>query len=181
MDLEYLNNFEQKLTENMMCIIDQQLLLSSDDIDEAWKTAAPEYMVDAVPNIAQYPLVSIAWAGFYGMAVAKLWDKDIRLLGDVDGVSLYQRLRNARGFDEMDEYIMEGVLGYLPNTDNTREIDNMMHRLAQLGLDSIRHENIEPQTEMAFHVYARTLRSIYRTAAAWQLFRMKYKIVKKEI
>jgi len=178
MDIDYLNNYEQKLTENLMRIIDQQLLLSSEDIDNVWKESAPEYMVDAVPNIAQYPLVSIAWAGFYGMAVAKLWDKDIRMLGMVDGISLYHRLRNARGFDEMDEYIMEGVLGYLPETNSTHEIDDMMHRLAQLGLDSIRHENVEPQTEMAFHVYARTLRAVFRSAAAWQLSRMKYNLTK---
>lgn len=178
MDIEYLNNYEQKLTENLMRIIDQQLLLSSEDIDNVWKETAPEYLVDAVPNIAQYPLVAIAWAGFFGMAVAKLWDKDVRLLDKVEGVDLYSRIRNARGFDQMDEYIMEGVLGYLPESKTTNQIDDMMHRLAQLCLDSIRHENIEPQTELAFHVYARTLRSIFRTSAAWQLARMKYSMVK---
>ena len=33
-------------------------------------------LADAVPQIAEYPTVSVAWATYLGMAVAKLWDED---------------------------------------------------------------------------------------------------------
>lgn len=174
MDIEYLNKYEQTLTDNLLRLAGQEQLLSSPDIDDIWYKIAPEYMVDAVPNIAGYPLVSIAWAGFFGMAVAHLWDKDVNLLKDHDGKTLYIRLRDARGFDEMDEHIIEDVLGYLLDSPTAHRMDDQMRSLAQLALDSIRHENIEPQTEMAFHVYARTVKAIYRQAASLELARLKY-------
>ena len=50
--------------------------LDVEDLDEVWKKAAPEYMVDAVPEIAKYPIVAIAWASYFGLAAAILWDLD---------------------------------------------------------------------------------------------------------
>ena len=64
---EYFDTFENNLlTELLKRCTSQGLLegtlLASEDIDERWKVYAPEYMADAVPQIADYPTVSVAWA-----------------------------------------------------------------------------------------------------------------------
>lgn len=174
MDFEFLNQYESTLLQNMMRAASVETLLETDDLTKLWDRIAPEYMVDAVPNIAQYPLVSIAWAGYVGMAFAHLWDKDVHLLDDVDGLSVYARLRSARGFDEMDEHVVEDVLGFLLTSSTALRIDDTMRSLSRLGLDSIRHEAIESQTEMAFHVYARTVRTMFRLGVSLELARLKY-------
>ena len=74
-DIEYLNRFENKLQEALLrlCTSYHMLdgtLLASDDIDLHWKKLAPEYMADAVPQVREYPTVSVAWAAYLGMAVA---------------------------------------------------------------------------------------------------------------
>lgn len=177
-DIKYLDDYELKLTENLLKAVEQEHLLMSDDLLEVWKEVAPSYMVDAVPNIAEYPLCAIGWAGYLGMASAKLWDKNPLLLKPTDDVDFYTRMRTPRGFDEMDEYIIEEVIGFLPNTKSWEKIEDNMRTLAQLGLDTIRHENIEPQTEMAFHVYARTVKAVFSVGASLQLAAMGYKYQK---
>lgn len=178
MDFEYLNNYESSLLRNMMSVASVDTLLETEDLTHLWDRIAPEYMVDAVPNVAKYPLVSIAWAGYVGMAFAHLWDKDVHLLDDVDGLSVYARLRSARGFDEMDEHIVEDVLGFLLSSPTASRIEESMRTLSQVGLDAIRHEAIEPQTEMAFHVYARTVRTMFRIGVSVELARLKYHLTR---
>lgn len=51
-------------------------LLSSPDIDEAWVRFAPSFYGDAVRNFNSYPEFCLGCAGYLGMAVAFLWDKD---------------------------------------------------------------------------------------------------------
>ncbi|MCQ2343655.1 MAG: hypothetical protein MJ002_01885 [Paludibacteraceae bacterium] len=179
-DLKYLDDYELKLTENLLKAVGHKHLLMSDDLIEVWKDTAPSYMVDAVPNIVQYPLCAIGWAGYLGMASAKLWDKNPMLLRKNDGVDFYTRMRTPRGFDEMDEYIIEEVIGYLPETRSWQKIEDNMRMLAQLGLDTIRHENVEPQTEAAFHIYARTVKAVFCVGASLQLAAMGYKYTKLE-
>ena len=66
-DTIFLDKYENNLTQELLklCTNYKMLdgtLLSTDDIDDQWKELAPEYMADAVPQIAQYPTVSVAWA-----------------------------------------------------------------------------------------------------------------------
>ena len=117
---EYLDRYEKELRTRLteLCtelrFMNGQLLLT-DDLDEVWTRCAPEYMADAVPNIAQYPSAALAWAAYFGMAVARLWDRrwdEVQKWPDP-----YAVIRDARGFDEMDEYVTEEILGYLPESN----------------------------------------------------------------
>ena len=54
-------------------------------------------------------------------------------------------------------------------------IEEMMRRLGEAALTLIRRENIEPQSPMAFHVYARVVKVMYRIGAAIELKRLGYK------
>ena len=79
-DLAFLNSFTEKLSDTLVkqCTADGMLdgkMLIVEELNEKWRTSAPEYMVDAVPQIAEYPSAAIAWACYVGMGAAVLWDK----------------------------------------------------------------------------------------------------------
>ena len=80
-DQLYYTMFEDRLVKEMLKICTnagmlEGILLRSDDIDLKWKEYAPEYIADGVKEIATYPTVSIAWAGYIGLAVACWWNRD---------------------------------------------------------------------------------------------------------
>ena len=172
----YLENFESRVTDELLRMCKQygQLdgtLLAADDIDARWNDFAPEYMADAVPNIASYPTVAIAWAGYIGMGVAHLWDGDWTAHCKDDYKSFY----GEQGFDDMDEHIVRDIIGFHLQSQEAAKIEEMMRRLGETALTLIRRERIEPQSPMAFHVYARVVKVMYRLGAAIELKRLGYK------
>lgn len=175
--LEYLHNYELVLTQRLLEVavhlkFSNGQLYSSDDLNRAWAVIAPDYMVDAVPNVAKYPMASIAWSGYIGLALAYMWDKD---WNNVDISTLYSKLVSPRGFDELDEYITEEILNHKLGSDNAMRIENLMRSLSESALNIIRHEQVEPQSEMAFHVYARTIRAVFHVGVSCELYILGYK------
>jgi hypothetical protein len=57
----------------------------------------------------------------------------------------------------------------------------MIRRMAQTTVNLIRHEQIEPQSPMAFHVFARAVKVMFRMGAALQLKRLGYKFEKMSL
>jgi hypothetical protein len=149
-------------------------LLSTEDIDARWHEIAPEYVADAVPNIADYPTVAIAWAGYAGMAIAHLWDEDWTTHCK-DG---YKSLYGPAGFDDMDENIVQNVLGLSLDSPEAIRLEEVMRGCAQTAITQIRHEQIEGQTTRAFYVFARTARVMFRIGAALELKRLGYRFEK---
>ena len=47
-----------------------------------------------------------------------------------------------------------------------------------MAVAQIRHEQIEPQSQMAFHIFARACRAMFRIGAAIELKRLGYKFEK---
>ena len=75
MDIQYLVRIEEKMENELLRLCTDKgmlkgTLLATEDIDEQWKILAPEYMADAVPEIANYPTVSVSWEAYFGLAVA---------------------------------------------------------------------------------------------------------------
>ena len=172
----YLENFESRITDELLRLCKQYgvldgTLLATDDIDAKWSEVAPEYVADAVPNIADYPTVAIAWAGYLGMGVAHQWDSDWATHSKDDYKSYY----GPAGFDDMDEYIVQTIIGFHLESMEAKNIEQNMRRLAETALTLIRRENIEPQSPMAFHVYARVVKVMFRIGAAIELKRLGYK------
>ena len=175
-DKEYLMSFENKVQEELLklCTSYEFLdgkLLATEDIDNQWTVLAPEYVADAVPEIQNYPVVSVAWAMYLGMAVAYGWDKD----WEAYALAPYKSYYGEQGFDDMDEHITRDLLGMPLDGRSAKELEAMVHRCGQTAVSLIRNERIEPSTPMAFHVYARTIKAMFRTGAAIQLRRMGYK------
>jgi len=173
---QYLDDFAARLQEefNRICRSAEMMggqFLENDDIDFKFEKLAPGYFGDAVKEIPKYPEVSIAWAGYLGMGVAKLWDFDYQAFTAVE----YKDFLGLRGFDDLDEHILISVLGYSLDSDEAARINGLMSSLAAAALTLIRHENVEPQSPRAYYVYARAVQAIFRTAASVELHLLGYK------
>lgn len=176
---DYLGQFEQRVMDEMLriCTSANMLngtLLASDDIDDQWQKMAPEYMADAVPQVKDYPTVSVAWACYLGMGVAWGWDTDWTLCKE----DPYQSYYGEAGFDDMDEHIVRDMLGLSLDGYEAKEIEKVVRRCGEAMVTLIRREGIEPQSAMAFHVFARACRVMYRIGAAIELKRLGYKFEK---
>ncbi len=166
---QYLAQYEDKLMEALLrqsteCGFLDGQLLEVEELEEKWHTSAPEYMAAAVPQIASYPSVAIAWAGYLGVGAAVLWDTCWDQYADKD--DLYTLISQPRGFDEMDEYVMEGLLGYDLSGAEAQKLEDMMRSAAHTAQGMIRKENIEAQSVMAFHIFARTTKVFYKLGVA---------------
>ena len=181
-DIQYYEAYEEKLQQEIlkMCkslgMLDNELL-SSEDIDQKWKEWAPEYIAEALPEVNSYPEFAIACAGYAGMAVAQWWDED---WGRHHGAA-YESLHGPRGFDDMDEHIVQNILKLQLDSPEAKQLVNILLCCAQKAVTFIRHEQIEAQTVKAFHIFARTVKVLYRTGAAIQLRRLGYKFHKYDI
>ena len=173
---QYYHNYEETLQKEMlrMCTSLGMLegeLLSSEDIDMKWQEWAPEYIADALPDVNRYPEYAIGCAGYLGMAVAQMWDQD---WGRNHGRK-YETMHGPRGFDDMDEYIVQEILGLSKDSAEARQIVNILLCCAQKAATFIQHEHIEAQTVKAFHIFASTVKIMFRTGASIRLRRLGYK------
>ena len=174
-DNRYFDTYENNLLQEMLRVctslgmLDGELL-TSEDIDQKWKEWAPEYIAEALPEVNSYPEFAIACAGYAGMAVAQWWDQD---WGRHHSES-YESLHGPRGFDDMDEHIVQKILGLSLDSTDAKQIVNILLCCAQKGVDFIRHEQIEAQTVKAFHIFARPVKVMFRIGAALQLLRLVY-------
>lgn len=179
---KYFDTYEENLQREIlkMCtslgMLDGELL-NSEDIDHKWKEWAPDYIAEALPEVNSYPEFAIACAGYAGMAVAQWWDQD----WGRNHSAAYETLHGSRGFDDMDEYIVQNVLGLSLDSDDAKQIMNILLCCAQKAVTFIQHEHIEAQTVKAFHIFARTVKVMFRTGAALQLRRLGYKFHKVDL
>ena len=179
---QYYDTYESNLLQELLrtCtslgMLDKELL-SSEDIDQKWKEWAPEYIAEALPEVNSYPEFATACAGYAGMAVAQWWDSD----WGRHHSAKYESLHGLRGFDDMDEFIVQNILGLALDSVEAKQIMNIMLCCAQKAIDFIRHEQIEHQTIKAFHIFARTVKVMYRIGAAIQLRRLGYKFHKVDL
>lgn len=179
MDIQYLIRFEEKMQDDLLRLATTRgmlkgVLLATEDIDEQWNILAPEYMGDAVPQIAHYPTVSVAWAAYLGMAVAYGWDADWETFLKMP----YQSYYGEQGFDDMDEHIVRDLLRIPLDSRTAKELEETIRQCGEKAVDLIRYEQIPPQSEMAFHVFARACKAMYKIGAAIQLKRMGYNFEK---
>jgi len=176
---EFLDNYETNLMQHLLKMLTQMellggQLLESPDITEKWDEVAPSYVADSVKEIANYPTVALGWAMYLGMAVARYWDEEWSTYGQVP--NLYEYIRDKRGFDYMDEVVRGDVL--MLQGEEYNHLETVVQSCAQQVLAKIRHEQIEPQSPLAFHVFARSIRVLYLIGASVKLRALGYKFEK---
>lgn len=175
MDYEFLNSFETSLQNNLLktCTTNGMLsgtLLESADIEQRWHDFAPEYMSDAVKEIAQYPTVALVWAAYLGMGVANMWHTDWEKCSKMT----YPEFYGPRGFDDMDDNILFNIIGVPQASAEADRIKDIMRIVGDYTLSQIQHSGIEPQSIMAFHTFSRACKVLFRIGAAIELNRLGY-------
>lgn len=179
MSTEYLDNFERGIEFGLSTFLRQrgrmdERKMEMPDIEEKWRSIAEAYVSDGVREFQGYPLVSLGWMMYVGMAVAKMWDTNWEEA--LKKENLYTYLRELRGYDCMDEAIRDTVL-QLKGEDYAAE-EKIVGDCAQMVLNHIRREQIEPSTPMAYHAYIRALHQLYLIGAATELYRLGYRMTK---
>ena len=113
---------------------------------------------------------------YEGMGLAVLWDKEWNRYEGVEDI--HKMLTEPRGFDCMDEYITEILIGIPLESEEAAKFEDMVRSCAERALSLIRKEQVEAQSVMAFHVFARTTKVMFALGVAVQLRRMGYNYVK---
>jgi hypothetical protein len=178
---ELLNKYEEGLRKTLTDFLTKEgemdgQQLEVEELNEKWRTSAPSYMADAVPEIGKYPLVAIAWAMYEGMGAAVLWDKEWNRYETTE--DFHTMFTGPRGFDCMDEYITEVLLCHPLGSPEAERLENLIRSTAERALSLIRKEQVEAQSVMAFHVFARTTKVMFEMGVSVELKRLGYNYVK---
>ncbi|MCR5277454.1 MAG: hypothetical protein K6D54_07305 [Bacteroidales bacterium] len=140
-------------------------LLETPDLDEPWERLAPSFYGDAVHNFNDYPEYCLACAGYLGMAVAHLWDKDWPQYKDAP----YGIFLGDRGFDNMDDYITGHIL-----QESTRSVA-AMESCSAAAYHFLMKSGAEPGTADAYRRFLISGEVMYRIGAAIELARLGYR------
>ncbi len=175
-----MESFEDKLKVILLQYLRQENVVGErfpicPDVEEKWQDMSAAYMPDGVREFNEYPMVSLGWIMFVGMALAKFWDEDWELYGALNTSSLYEGLRDKRGFDYMDEYILEDVLKL--DEEACKKMTDIVAECACITNTFLRNQNIEPGTRAAVEAYVECLHQMYLMGMAVQLNAMGYKML----
>ncbi|MCF0198696.1 MAG: hypothetical protein HUK02_05145 [Bacteroidaceae bacterium] len=176
-----MSDLEKRLQEDLLYYLGLMgerpaIMPDAPDCEEKWKSIAEAYLPDGVREYSQYPTVSLGWPMYIGMAVAKFWDEDWNVYGQMN--NLYTFMRGKRGYDELDEYVLEEVL--LLEGEARKRTEKIVAECASRTHSMLCHSRIEPGTPQAFHAYVSSIHTLYRVGVALQLERMGYKMTKIE-
>lgn len=172
---EELEQFEKTLEDGLVKMCKGAGLLSemliSQDIEDVWERYLKEYVEDAVKNINDYPQAAIGFAAFLGMAVAHNWDKDWNKYKD----RKYSYYYGTDGFDNMDDHILQDVLGLDEKT--VSRYSKSMFNCASAAIDYMDRSAIERQTSFGFYALVRCYCVLFRLGASIELHRLGYRKV----
>ena len=144
------------------------------DVEGKWPAIAEAYLPDGAREFANYPVASLGWMMFIAMAVAKFWDEDWAKYDQIEDLYLY--LRDKRGFDNLDEYILDEVLDL--HGDDAEAMQNLVGDCAERAKRALFKRDIEPGTVEAFKDYVACLQCMYQLGMAVQLKAMGYHMTK---
>lgn len=177
--MEQKNDFEVRIRENLRRYLLEQGLIDEripecPDVEDKWREVGEAYLPDGVREYGAWPTVSLGWMMFVGMALARLWDTDWENCGC--RTDLYASLRDVRGYDSMDDHIMEDVLAL--DEDSRKKTSALVAECAGRTDSMLRHENIEPGTPEAFRAYVACLHQLYLMGMAVELKALGYRMTK---
>ncbi len=181
---QFLSDYEDKLAHTLLRQFTdagflEGELLAVEELEDMWNKSAAEYMATAMPQLNDYPAAAVAWAAYMGIGLAVVWDTAWEQHQDKE--ELFTLLSSPRGFDEMDEYIVEELLGYTLESPEAIKLEELLRSAATTALTTIRKESIEAQSVMAFYIFARTAKVMYRLGVSTGLRLLGYRYHKGQI
>lgn len=166
-----LNDLHRFLVE---CGVVDERLPECPDVEGKWPAIAEAYLPDGIREFADYPVASLGWMMFIAMAVTKFWDLDWEKYDQVE--DLYTMLRDQRGYDHLDEYVLEDVLDL--HGDASEQLQTLVGDCAERVKRALFARDIEPGTVDAFKAYVACLQTMYHMGMAVQLKAMSYHMTK---
>lgn len=150
----------------------QQPLPGTPDLDQLWQgKVSRSLMEDCYEYFDRYPVASLAWAFFTGMAAAQYWETAWAECLKMD--DFYQHLRNNTRFEDFDDYIHRQVLHSDP--DLRKDTDNIAMLMATNAI-KILMEYVQKKSLPFEYGVLVALRCLYTHGAALALHRMGYKM-----
>lgn len=144
------------------------------DVEKMWRPIAESYIQDGVREFKDYPEVSLGWMMFIGMAVANFWDEDWAKYSTLQ--DMYSWIRGARGYDCLDEYVLEDILKL--NAAEAAKTSDIVADCAARVNSLLRHAPVEPGTAEAFKAYVACLHQLYLAGMAMRLKSLGYHMAK---
>lgn len=167
--------FEQKVREDLTKYLQHKEALDAHvpecpDVEEKWAVIGRAYLPDGSREFKDYPVVSLGWIMFVGMAMAYYWDTDWAKYAD--RTDYYEELRDKAGYDNLDETVVESVLGY--KDEAAEQITSLVAECASRVYSLLTHEHVEPGTDTAFGCYIAALHQLYLAGMAMELNALGY-------
>ncbi len=172
---DLVKKFEEKVADDLRAFLQKKEALDAHvpecpDVEERWSEIARAYMPDGAREFAQYPVVSLGWMMLIGMALAYYWDTDWeRYSKEKD---LYEKLRDMRGYDNMDEAVVQDLLGY--RDEAAEKVTELVAECASRVYSLLSHEHVEPGTQAALGCYIAALHQLYLAGMAMELNALGY-------
>ncbi len=172
---ETVEKFEEKVRKDLISFLQQKEALDAHvpecpDVEEKWPVIARAYLPDGAREFNEYPVVSLGWMMLIGMAMAYYWDTDWAAHSSEENP--YAKLRDMRGFDEMDDAIIRDLLHY--EGEAAEKISDLVAECASRTFSLINHEHVEPGTEAALGCYIAALHQLYLAGMAMELNALGY-------
>ncbi|MGM9713432.1 MAG: hypothetical protein ACI3Y5_04855 [Prevotella sp.] len=146
------------------------------DVEAEWERIGAAYLPDGIREFNGYPTVSLGWMMLIGMAVAKMWDTGWETYKKTE--QPYETLRDKRGYDHTDEYILQEVLAL--GGDDERVMSQLAGDTAERVYGLYLHQRFEPATPEAFRGYVACLRQLYLMGMAVELKALGYRMSRVE-
>ena len=167
--------FEEKVRKDLIDFLQKKGALDPHvpecpDVEECWGEIARSYIPDGAREFHQYPVVSLGWMMFVGMAMSFYWDTDWEKYSKE--TKLYEQLRDRRGYDNLDETVVKDILGYTGEAAD--KITELVAECASRVYGLLSHETVEPGTEAAFGCYIAALHQLYLAGMAMELNALGY-------
>ncbi|MDE6043305.1 MAG: hypothetical protein K2G07_07170 [Muribaculaceae bacterium] len=167
--------FEEKVRRDLTQFLQHKEALDEHvpecpDVEDKWSLVARAYMPDGAREFQQYPVVSLGWMMLIGMAMAYYWDTDWEK--NAARTDFYEKLRDMRGYDNMDEAVVQDLLGY--RDEAAEKVTELVAECASRVYSLLSHEHVEPGTEAALGCYIGALHQLYLAGMAMELNALGY-------
>ena len=172
---EIVKNFEKKVHDDLYEFLKHKEAIDAHlpecpDVEEKFNAICRAYLPDGAREVQQYPVVSLGWMMFIGMAMAYYWDTDWETHSKRE--NYYEELRDKAGYDNLDDTVVKDILGY--EGEAAEKISELVAECASRVDSMIRHEPVEAGTEAAFGCYVAALRQLYMMGMCMELNALGY-------
>ena len=174
-ETELVAKFEEAVRADLVKYLQGEKMLDEvvpecPDVEEKWPEIVKAYLPDGAREFQDYPVVSLGWMMFMGMAMAYFWDTDWEKAAKQ--TDLYQQIRDKEGYDNLDDTVLKSVLGL--GEEEEKKMSELVGRCATRVLSRLNHEHVEPGTPAALGCYIAALHQLYLAGMSMELNALGY-------